>query len=129
VGEIVAVMDDSCAGCADTPAQERRSAALIAFLGAGMYSPPSTALIVEWLAGARREVALHQPHGRALDEWLAGEVRLRGIRENAAVLAVLELLPGRREEVARAYRREHPDRAGVLSDLLAVLDQPGSAAG
>src|SRR6185437_3663134 len=105
-------MDDSCAGCADTPARERRSAALIAFLGAGMYSPPSMALIVEWLAGARRAVALHQPRGRALDEWLAGEVRLRGIRGNAAVLAVLELLPGWREEAARAYRREHPDRAG-----------------
>jgi hypothetical protein len=123
------VMDDSCAGCVDTPARERRRAALIAFLGAGLYSPPSRALIVEVLAGARRAVAVHQPHVRALDEWLAGEVRLRGIRENAAVLAVLELLPGRREEAARAYRHEHPDRAGVLSDLLAVLDQPGSATG
>jgi hypothetical protein len=122
-------MDDSCGGYIDTPAQERRRAALIAFLGAGMSSPPSRALIVEVLAGARRAVALHQPHGRALDEWLAGEVRLRGVRENAAVLAVLELLPGRREEAARAYRHEHPDRAGVLGDLLAVLDQPGSAAG
>ena len=80
-GGIVAVMDDSCAGYVDTPAQERRRAALIAFLGAGMYSPPSKALIVEVLAGARRAVALHQPHGRALDEWLAGEVRLRGIRK------------------------------------------------
>jgi hypothetical protein len=53
---------------------------------------------------------------------------LRGIRENAAVLAVLELLSGRREQAAQAYRHEHPDRAGVLSDLLTVLDQPGSAA-
>ncbi|HEX5297870.1 MAG TPA: hypothetical protein VFW50_12850 [Streptosporangiaceae bacterium] len=122
-------MDDRFAGDAGTPAGERRRAALIAFLGAGMGSAPSKALIVEVLAGARRAVALHQPHGRALDEWLAGEARLRGIRENAAVLAVLELLPGRREEAARAYRREHPDRAGVLGDLLAVLDQPGPAAG
>lgn len=63
-----------------------------------------------------------------LDEWLAGEVRLRGIKGNAAVLAVLEL-PDRREETARAYRREHPGRAGVLADLLAVIDQPGPAAG
>jgi len=46
---------------------------------------------------------------------------LRGIRENAAVFAVLEI-PGRREETARACRQEHPDRAGVLSELLAVLD-------
>ena len=119
--EIVAVMDDRFAGDAGVPAGERRRAALIAFLGAGMGSPPSKALMVEVLAGARRAVALHQLHGRALDEWLAGEVRLRGIRENAAVLAVLELLPGRGEEAARAYRREHPDRAGVLGDLLAVL--------
>jgi hypothetical protein len=44
-------------------------------------------------------------------------------------LAVLELLPGRREETARAYRLDHPDRAGALSGLLAVLDPPGSAAG
>ena len=94
-----------------------------------MPSLPSKALIVEALARARRAVAVHQGHGRALDEWLAGEVRLRGIRENAAILAVLELRPGRREETARAYRHEHPDRAGALSGLLAVLDQPGSAAG
>jgi len=115
-------MDDSCAEYVDTSAEERRRAALIAFLGAGMYSPPSKALIVEVLAGARRAVALHQPHGRALAEWLAGEIRLRGIRENAAVLAVLELLPGRREEAVRTYRHGHPDRAGALRDLMAVLD-------
>ena len=77
--------DQPGAGCVDTPAE--RSAALIAFLGAGMPSPPSKALIVEALARARRAVAMHQGHGRALDEWLTGEVRLRGIRENAAVLA------------------------------------------
>jgi hypothetical protein len=124
--EIVAVMDDSSAGYVDTSTQERRRAALIAFLGAGMCSPPPAALIVEVLAGARRAVALYQAHGRVLDEWLAGEIRLRGIRENAAVLAVLELVPGRREEAARAYRHEHPDRAGVLTDLLAVFDQLGS---
>lgn len=123
----VVMGDQPGAGCVDTPAE--RSAALIAFLGAGLPSPPSKALIVEALARARRAVAMHQGHGLVLDEWLAGEVRLRGIRENAAVLAVLELRPGRREETARAYRREHPDRAGALTGLLAVLDQPGSAAG
>jgi hypothetical protein len=85
--------------------------------------------MVEALAGARRAVAMHQAHGRGVDDWLAGEVRFRGIRENAAVLAVLELLPGRREETARACRLGHPDRAGALSDLLAVLDPPGPAAG
>jgi hypothetical protein len=61
-------MDDRFAGDAGTPAEERRDAALIAFLAAGMHPPPSKALVVEVLAGARRAVALHQPHGRALDE-------------------------------------------------------------
>ena len=112
----------------DLPSEERRRAALVAFIGAGMPSPPpSTALLVAALAGARRAVAMHQACGLAVDEWLAGEVRLRGIRENAAILAVLEM-PGRREEIAQAYRRQHPDRVGTLSDLLAVLDLPGPAA-
>lgn len=121
-GEIVAVMD-SQRGVerVDRPAEERRQAALIAFLGAGMPSPPSTALMVAALAGARRAVAMHQERGLAVDRWLAGEVGLRGIRENAAVLAVLEM-PGRREEIAQAYRQRHPGRAAALSALLAVLD-------
>jgi hypothetical protein len=125
---MVTVMGDQRgAGCVDTSAE--RSAALIAFLGAGLPSVPSKALIVQALAGARRAVAMRQPYGWAVDDWLAGEVRLRGIRGNAAVLAVLELLPGRREETARAYRLDHPDRAGTLGGLLAVLDPPGPAGG
>jgi hypothetical protein len=119
--------DQRGAGCVDTPADRR--AVLTAFVGAGMPAAPSKALLVEALGGARRAVAAYQAHGQAVDDWLVGEVRLRGIRENAAVVAVLELLPGRREETARAYRLDHPDRAGALSDLLAVLDPPGSAAG
>ena|SRR5258708_4704266 len=102
------------AGDADSSGEGRRRAALTAFLGAGMASPPSEALLVAALAGARRVVAVHQARGLAVDEWLAGEVRLRGIRENAAVVAVLEM-PGRGEETARAYRQEHPGRADVLS--------------
>lgn len=126
--EMVAVMGDQRgAGCVDAP--EERRAALIAFLGAGMPAAPPRALMVEALAGARRAFAMYQAHGRAVDDWLAGEVRLRGIRETAAVVAVLDLLPGRREETARAYRLDHPDRAGALGDLLAVLDPPGPAAG
>src|SRR5258708_14738852 len=97
--EMVAVMgDQSGAGCVDTPAERR--AALIAFLGAGMPSAPSKALMVEALAGARRAVAMYQAHGQAVDDWLAGEVRPPGDQGNAAVLAVLELLPGRRAETA-----------------------------
>jgi hypothetical protein len=78
-------------------------------------------LLVEALVGARRAVAMHQARSLAVDQWLAGEVRLRGIRENAAVLAVLEM-SGQREEIAQAYRQHHPDRAGALNNLLAILD-------
>ena len=104
-------------------AGECRQAALAAFLGAGMPAPPSNALMVQALASARREVAVHQQRGHGVEQWLASEVRQRGIRENAAVLAVLET-PGHREETARAYCDQHPDRTGVLNDLLAVLDHP-----
>jgi hypothetical protein len=120
--EIVAVLDgERGAEWGDLSAEERRRAALIAFMRAGIPCPPSTALLVEALAGARHAVAMHQARGLAIDRWLAGEVCLRGIRENAAVLAVLEM-PRWREEAAQAYRQQHPDRAGALNDLLAVLD-------
>src|SRR5258708_28168174 len=77
---MVALMGDQRgAGCVDTPAERR--AALIAFLGAGMPSAPSKALMVEALAGARRAVAMYQAPGPAVDDWLAGELRLRVIRE------------------------------------------------
>jgi hypothetical protein len=125
---MVTVMGDQRgAGWVDTPAGRR--AVLVAFLGAGVSCAPSKALMVEALAGARRAVAMYQADDQAVDDWLAGEVGLRGIRESAAVLAVLELLPGRREETARAYRHDHLDRAGALDGLLAVLDPPGPAAG
>ena len=72
------------------------------------------------LASARRAVAMHQARGLAFDGWLAGESALRGVRENAAVLAVLEV-PERRAETAQIYRRQHPGRTDALNDLLAVL--------
>jgi hypothetical protein len=116
---IVAVMDgQDGVDRDDLPTQEPRQAALIAFIGAGTPSQPSTVLLVAALAAARRAIAAHRARGFAIDQWLAGEVRLRGIRENAAVWAVLEM-PGRREETARAYRQQRPDRAGALNDLLA----------
>lgn len=102
--EIVAVMDGQRGGGAgDRAAEERRRAAVMAFLGTGMTSPPSTALLAAALAGARRAVALHRARGLAVDQWPAGEVRLWGIRENAAVLEVLET-PGW-QEIAQAYRQ------------------------
>jgi hypothetical protein len=121
-------MDGDVAGHCAGPAEELGRAVVIAFLGAGLSSAPSKALAVTALADARRAVTARQAQGQALDAWLAGEVRVRGIRENAAVLAMLEL-PGRREETARVYRDEHPDRAGVLADLLAIIGQRSPGAG
>jgi hypothetical protein len=106
----------------DQPGEERRQAALAAFLGAGLPASPCIALMVQSLASARRAVAEHQQRGEAFDQWLASEVRQRGVRENAAVLSVMET-PGHREETSRAYREHHPDRTGVLNDLLALRDQ------
>ncbi len=100
--------------------EERYSQAIMAFLGAGLRPPPSRALAVTALAGARRSVGSHPARGESLGKWLAGEVRVRGIRENAAVLAVLEL-PGYRAMAAQAYARHHPDRITALNDLLAAL--------
>jgi hypothetical protein len=62
------------------------------------------------------------------DGWLADETRIRGIRENAAVLAVLEV-PEWREQAAEIYRREHPDRVKVRGELLATWLRPGGPAG
>ena len=113
-----------CAGMDDQNGAEsceaRRSDAVLAFLGAGLHAVPSRASAVTALAGARRAVATHLARGEPVDEWLAGEVRIRGIRENAAVLAVLEI-PERRVETAEAYRGEHPDRIQELGALLTVI--------
>jgi hypothetical protein len=85
-----------------------------------MAPAPATAQMVSALATARRAVAACRSQGRSLTEWLEGETRLRGIRENAAVLAVMEV-PELRETVARDYRQEHPDREDVLNEILAYL--------
>src|SRR5262245_66298123 len=94
----------------DDPSQERRHAAVVSFLGAGLSFPLPTSVMVSALAAARREVKAHLARRAPVDCWLESEVRLRGVRENAAVLAVLDL-PERRAEVAEGYRRDHPDRA------------------
>lgn len=100
--------------------EARRGRVVLAFLGAGSPAVPSRASAVTALADARRAVAAHLARGEAIDEWLAGEARFRGIRENAAVLAVLEM-PERQAEVAAAYRREHPERTEELNTLLTVI--------
>ena len=102
--------------------QERRSDAIVAFLGAGLAVSPSTALMVTTLADARRSIKASQAQSQPIDDWLAREVRLGGIRENAAVLAALEILE-RQVEIAEAVRRRHPDRQQQLSELIAVIGQ------
>lgn len=106
--------------CSLPPGDKHRRDAIIAFLGAGLYQPPSRALAVDALASVRRAVAAHLTRGKPISEWLASEIRLRGIRENAAVLAVIET-PGHQYPAAHAYAQRHPDRLKVLNDLLAVL--------
>jgi|CZLB01.1.fsa_nt_gi hypothetical protein len=64
--------------------EEHRNDVIIAFLGAGLREPPSRALAVASLAGARRMVAAHQARDEPFRGWLASEIRLAGIRENAA---------------------------------------------
>ena len=99
----------------------RRMEAIKGFLGAGLHTASSWALAVETLAHARRAVARCLARGQAVDEWLADEVRLRGIKEDAAVLDVLEL-PEYRVKVAESSRREHPDRMVPLNVRLAVIE-------
>jgi hypothetical protein len=108
-------------GQQDTPPDEgRRGDAILAFLSAGLHDRPSRAVMVSALAGARRTVAMLQSRGEPVADWLASETRLRGIRENAAALAVMEI-PEHRHDTAQAYAREHPDRLRIVGDLLAVL--------
>jgi hypothetical protein len=99
---------------------EQRRHAIIAFLGAGLHQPPSPALAVEALASARRAVAAHLARGTSISEWLASQIRVHGIKENAAVLAVIEI-PAYQHATAHAYAQRHPDRLKALNDLLAVL--------
>jgi hypothetical protein len=102
--------------------EEHRRDAIIAFLGAGLHQPISTALAVDALGGARRAVAVSTARGASIGEWLASQTRVPRVRENAAVLAVIEM-PEYQEATARAYALRHPDRHKVLNvnDLLAVL--------
>jgi hypothetical protein len=111
-----------------TVSQEARREALIAFLWAGVPDGPWIALAVDSLATARRAVATYCQHSEPVDDWLTSEVQLRGIRENAAVPAVLEV-PQWRDQATAIYKRQHPDRTGALAALLAVLDNEPVASG
>ena len=68
---------------------EHRRDAVMAFLGARPDRPFSATLAVDAMASARQAVAAHLARGASIDEWLASETRIPGVRENAAVLAVM----------------------------------------
>lgn len=93
------------------------------FLGAGLHQPPSRALSVAALGDARRMFASQARDELLISEWLTGEIRLHGIRENAATLAVMEV-PEYRHRAAQTYALHHPDRLKALNDLLAALIWP-----
>jgi hypothetical protein len=114
-------MPDQVPPCSYFDAEERRSRAIIAFLGAGMDDRPSQALCVRALADARRSLAVDRGRNTLTEQWLAAEIRFRGIKENAATLAVLEI-PEHRQDTARSYASRHPDRLAFLDELLAVLE-------
>jgi hypothetical protein len=69
----------------------RRSSAIVAFLGTGMDPKPTRANMVDRLASATRTVRELSGQGRQREDWLADEMRIGGIRENAAVLALVEI--------------------------------------
>ena len=100
--------------------EDLRFHALSTFLGSGMGYTPTRGQIVGALAAARRAVEVNRSHERLLKEWLQSETRVRGIRENAAALAVMEI-PELRDEVAREYLREHPERSQALDELIAYF--------
>lgn len=102
------------------PGEEPLRKAIMAFLGAGLHQAPTPATAVPALASARRMVTSLQSRREPIAPWLASEIRLRGIRENAAVLAVMEL-PEYRHGTAQAYARDHPERLDALRAVLAVL--------
>jgi hypothetical protein len=98
------------------------NSAIVAFLGTAADPEPTRANMVDRLANPTRTERELSGQGRQLEDWLADEMRIRGIRENAAVLAVLEVSkPG--SALAQAYAERYPDRLPELTELLAVLNK------
>jgi hypothetical protein len=77
--------------------------------------------MVSALADARRAAAALQKRGQNLAPWLTTEIRLRGIRENAAVVAALEIAAVR-DSVATLYRQRYPERTVQLDQFLAHIN-------
>jgi hypothetical protein len=97
-----------------------RQQVLIELLTAGVTPMPSAAQLVTALADARRHVASFQARIEPLDDWLTGQMNRRGVWENAAVLAALEV-PEYRGRAANLYREAHPERTRQLDGFLRQL--------
>ena len=98
-----------------------RQTALVELLAAGIVPVPTANQLVTALADARRHVASYHARNEPLDDWLATQVKRRGVIENAAVLAAVEL-PVYREMAANLYRRSHPERWPQLDGFLRQLE-------
>jgi hypothetical protein len=99
---------------------DRKGAILVGFLSAGLDPAPSRAVLVSALADARRTIAALRSRREPIDQWLASEIRFRGVRENAAVLAALEV-SGEPDAIANAYRERYPQRSEQLDNIVAFL--------
>ena len=100
----------------------------MAFLAAAVTGPLARATALDALATARREVAAPSAEQDSIVVWVQSEIRLRGIRESAAVLATMEA-DINRHVVAEAYRRNHLDHAELVDQMLAALDDGADPAG
>jgi hypothetical protein len=89
-----------------------RPAGISAVLCAGVTPRPPEWLQVELLAAGRRAAdADLAEFGR----WAAEQVRLGGIRENAAVVAAMDT--GLRDQITATCLKAHPDRGNLIDEL------------
>lgn len=97
-----------------------RQSAVAAFLEAGIDPPPSKASMVAALGEARRMVNSIQANPQAVDSWLRGQIKMRGVGGNAAAIAVLEI-PGLRDNAERICCEARPEQASLVRRLLESL--------
>jgi hypothetical protein len=90
-----------------------RPTAISAALCAGVTPRPPKWLQVELLAAARR--AADANSADKYESWAAEQLRLGGIRENAALVAVMET--ALRDRITATYLKKYPDRRNLIDEL------------
>ena len=93
---------------------------------AGMAYTPRPFQFVERIGEARRMVAGLSACGRRLEPWLQEEMRLRGLRENAAIIAVMEV-PEYRDWAAGSFIERYPEREALVLAFADALAQAQDA--